>query len=73
MCREPDPVMPPFCEAGRLVAPKETPEEELILDRRAALRPALFVHEKLIGMLRGDALRVSHAVVAHHGRRRAAA
>ena len=48
-------------------SPNEASEEELVPDLRAALRPALAVQQKLIGMLKGDTLLVSHTVVAHHG------
>jgi hypothetical protein len=54
---------------GRAVLPRPAQEETLITDPRAGMTPSQFVERKLMGVLRGGPLPVSHLTNALRGRR----
>jgi hypothetical protein len=66
--RQEQPPVSPVSDEGIDLAP--VMEEELILDARARLRPAARVEQRLIALLRGSSVPVSHTVAASHGRHR---
>ncbi len=59
-------VRPPVARPSHSRPPHE---ETLIADPRAGMRPSQFVERKLMGMLRGGPLPVSHLLTAVRGRR----